>query len=91
VADTSATPADEMGVTMKIGRSMTEVVGQTTGSIRPACRQGLPLHGRDVDALAREKLATMSALGTELTIVPSVGGQITPDLTARTIETAGLA
>ena len=40
------------------------------------------------DAFAPEKLATMAALGADLTIVPSVGGKITPDLTPRMIETA---
>ncbi len=40
------------------------------------------------DAFAPEKLATMAALGAELTIVPSIGGKITPDLTPRMIETA---
>jgi len=40
------------------------------------------------DAFAPEKLATMAALGADLTIVPSVGGKITPDLTPRMIEAA---
>jgi cysteine synthase A len=40
------------------------------------------------DAFAAEKLATMRALGAELTIVPSDGGRITPDLTPRMVDTA---
>jgi len=40
------------------------------------------------DAFAPEKLATMAALGAHLTIVPSDGGKITPDLTPRMVETA---
>lgn len=40
------------------------------------------------DAFAPEKLATMEALGAELTIVESDGGKITPDLTPRMIEKA---
>ncbi len=130
-------------MTMKCGRSMTEVVGQTpivqlrtvvpegaadvfvklewfnpTGSykdrmalamIEEAERRGALRPGMTVleytagstgsslafvcsakgyrfkvvtsDAFAPEKLATMAALGAELTIVPSVDGKITPDLT----------
>jgi cysteine synthase A len=137
-------------MTMKCGRSMTEVVGQTpivqlrtvvpegaadvfvklewfnpTGSykdrmalamIEEAERRGALRPGMTVleytagstgsslafvcsakgyrfkvvtsDAFAPEKLATMAALGAELTIVPSVDGKITPDLTPRMIETA---
>ena len=137
-------------MTMKVGRSMTEVVGQTpvvqlrkvvpdgaadvfvklewfnpTGSykdrmalamIEEAERRGDLRPGMTVleytagstgsslayvcaakgyhfkvvtsDAFAPEKLATMAALGADLTIVPSVGGKITPDLTPRMIETA---
>jgi cysteine synthase A len=139
-----------MGMTMKVGRSMTEMVGRTpvvqlravvpdgaaavfvklewfnpTGSykdrmalamIEEAERRGDLRPGMTVleytagstgsslayvcaakgyhfkvvtsDAFAPEKLATMAALGAELTIVPSVGGKITPDLTPRMIETA---
>jgi cysteine synthase A len=40
------------------------------------------------DAFAQEKLQTMAAFGAHLTLIPSVNGQITPDLTPRMIEAA---
>jgi cysteine synthase A len=40
------------------------------------------------DAFAQEKLRTMQAFGAELTIVPSEGGKITPDLIPRMMEVA---
>ena len=40
------------------------------------------------DAFAQEKLRTMEALGADLTIEPSVGGEITPELWQRIINHA---
>jgi cysteine synthase len=40
------------------------------------------------DAFAREKLATITAFGAELTLVPSVNGRITPDLIPRMMAEA---
>ena len=63
--------------------------GSTGSSLAYVCAaKGYRFKVVTSDAFAPEKLATMAALGAELTIVPSVGGKITPDLTPRMIETA---
>jgi cysteine synthase A len=63
--------------------------GSTGSSLAYVCAsKGYHFKVVTSDAFAPEKLATMAALGAELTIVPSVGGKITPDLTPRMIETA---
>jgi cysteine synthase A len=63
--------------------------GSTGSSLAYVCAaKGYHLKIVTSDAFAPEKLATMAALGADLTIVPSVDGKITPDLTPRMIETA---
>jgi len=63
--------------------------GSTGSSLAYVCAaKGYRFRVVTSDAFAPEKLATMEALGAELTIVPSVGGKITPDLTPRMIEVA---
>ena len=63
--------------------------GSTGSSLAYVCAsKGYRFKVVTSDAFAPEKLATMAALGAELTIVPSVDGKITPDLTPRMIETA---
>ena len=63
--------------------------GSTGSSLAYVCAaKGYRFKVVTSDAFAPEKLATMAALGAELTIVPSNGGKITPDLTPRMIETA---
>ena len=63
--------------------------GSTGSSLAYVCAaKGYRFRVVTSDAFAPEKLATMAALGADLTIVPSVGGKITPDLTPRMIETA---
>ena len=63
--------------------------GSTGSSLAYVCAaKGYRFKVVTSDAFAPEKLATMAALGAELTIVPSIGGKITPDLTPRMIETA---
>src|SRR5216683_1548683 len=73
-------------------RGMTVVeytAGSTGSSLAFVCAvKGYPFRVVSSDAFAREKLQTMQAFGAELTLVPSQGGQITPDLLPRMIEEA---
>lgn len=63
--------------------------GSTGSSLGFVCAaKGYKLRIVTSDAFAPEKLATMRALGADLTIVESEGGKITPDLTPRIIATA---
>jgi cysteine synthase len=63
--------------------------GSTGSSLAYVCAaKGYNFKVVTSDAFAAEKLATMAALGADLTIVPSINGKITPDLTSRMIETA---
>jgi cysteine synthase A len=75
---------------LKPGIRVVEFTGGSTGSsLAFVCAvKGYALDIVTSDAFAREKLQTMAAFGAHLTIVPSVNGQITPDLTPRMIETA---
>lgn len=75
---------------LRPGMTVLEYTAGSTGSSLAYVCAAKGYHFKVVtsDAFAREKLATMRALGAELTIVPSVGGKITPDLTPRMIETA---
>jgi cysteine synthase len=53
--------------------------GSTGSSLAYVCAaKGYRLRLVSSDAFAEEKLKTMVALGAELTVVPSIGGQITP-------------
>jgi cysteine synthase A len=70
--------------------SVVEYSGGSTGSsLAFVCAvKGYPLVVVTSDAFAREKLQTMRAFGANLSIVPSINGQITPDLTPRMIAKA---
>lgn len=50
--------------------------------------KGLRFRVVSSDAFAQEKLKTMQAFGAELELVPSEGGQATPDLVPRMVERA---
>lgn len=75
---------------LKPGMSVVEYTGGSTGSsLAFVCAvKGYPFKAVSSDAFAREKLDTMRAFGAELILVPSVGGQVTPDLTPRMIKVA---
>lgn len=63
--------------------------GSTGSSLAYVCAaKGYRLRIVSSDAFAEEKRRTMAALGAELTIVPSDGGQVTPDLVGRMIAVA---
>jgi cysteine synthase len=70
--------------------TIVEYTGGSTGSsLAFVCAvKGYAFKVVSSDAFAREKLQTMRAFGAELTIVPSQGGKITPDLIPRMIEEA---
>jgi len=76
--------------TLRPGMTVVEYTGGSTGSsLAFVCAvKGYTFKVVSSDAFAREKLQTMRAFGAELTIVPSKGGQITPDLVPRMIEEA---
>jgi cysteine synthase A len=73
---------------LQSGRSVVEFTGGSTGSsLAFVCAvKGYPLHLVSSDAFSPEKLRTMRAFGAELTLVPSRGGAITPDLFDRMRE-----
>lgn len=73
------------------GMTVVEYTGGSTGSsLAFVCAaKGYRFQVVSSDAFSSEKLRTMEALGAELTIVPSRGGQITPDLVPRMMEKAG--
>jgi cysteine synthase A len=75
---------------LRRGMTVVEYTGGSTGSsLAFVCAvKGYPFRVVSSDAFAREKLQTMQAFGAELTIVPSQGGQITPDLIPRMMEEA---
>ena len=75
---------------LRPGMTVLEYTAGSTGSSLAYVCAAKGYHFKVVtsDAFAPEKLATMAALGADLTIVPSVGGKITPDLTPRMIEKA---
>ena len=70
------------------GRRLVEFSGGSTGSsLAFVCAvKGYPLSIVSSDAFSQEKLATMRAFGADLTIVPSEGGRITPELFVRMRE-----
>lgn len=76
--------------TLRPGMTVVEYTGGSTGSsLAFVCAvKGYPFKVVSSDAFAREKLQTMRAFGAQLTIVPSQGGQITPDLIPRLMEEA---
>lgn len=67
------------------GRRIVEFSGGSTGSsLAFVCAvKGYSLSIVSSDAFSPEKLATMRAFGADLTVLPSEGGRITPDLFAR--------
>lgn len=75
---------------LKPGMTVVEYTGGSTGSsLAFVCAvKGYRFRVVSSDAFAIEKRKTMTALGAELTIVPSDGGRITPDLVPRMIEKA---
>jgi cysteine synthase A len=68
--------------TLRPGQRVVEFTGGSTGSaLAFVCAvKGYPLSIVSSDAFSPEKLSTMRAFGAELTVVPSDGGRITPDL-----------
>ncbi len=75
---------------LKPGMAVVEYTGGSTGSsLAFVCAvRGYRFKVVSSDAFAREKLETMRAFGAQLTIVPSQGGMVTPDLTPRMMERA---
>ncbi len=75
---------------LRPGMTVVEYTAGSTGSaLAYVCAaKGYRLKVVSSDAYAEEKLRTMRALGAELTIVPSEGGMVTPDLLPRMIEQA---
>jgi len=75
---------------LRPGMSVVEYTGGSTGSsLAFVCAvKGHRFRVVSSDAFAKEKLQTMRAFGAELTIVPSEGGKVTPDLTPRMIQRA---
>lgn len=75
---------------LRPGMTVVEYTGGSTGSsLAYVCAaKGYKLRVVSSDAFAVEKLKTMRALGAELVVVPSDGGQVTPDLIGRMIEQA---
>ena len=73
---------------LRPGMSVVEFTGGSTGSsLAFVCAvKGYPLKLVSSDAFSPEKLRTMRAFGADLTIVPSRGGAITPDLFDRMRE-----
>jgi cysteine synthase A len=73
---------------LRPGRRLVEFTGGSTGSsLAFVCAvKGHPLALVSSDAFSSEKLRTMRAFGAELTILPSDGGRITPDLFVRMRE-----
>ena len=75
---------------LKPGMTVLEYTGGSTGSsLAFVCAvKGYRFKAVSSDAFAQEKLQTMRAFGADLTVVPSEGGQITPDLIPRMMEEA---
>lgn len=75
---------------LRPGMTVIEYTGGSTGSsLAYVCAaKGYRFKVVSSDAFAIEKLKTMRALGADLTVVPSQGGNVTPDLVGRMIEQA---
>ena len=75
---------------LKPGYSVVEYTGGSTGaSLALVCAaRGYRIRIVSSDAFSREKLDQMRALGAELTLVPSQGGQTTKQLILDMVETA---
>jgi len=75
---------------LRHGMTVVEYTGGSTGSsLAFVCAvKGYRFRVVSSDAFAKEKLQTMSVFGAELNIVPSLGGQVTPDLIPRMMQRA---
>lgn len=75
---------------LRPGMTVVEYTGGSTGSALAfvCAAKGYRFRVVSSDAFSTGKLKTMKALGADLTIVPSEGGKITPDLVPRMIEQA---
>lgn len=75
---------------LRPGMTVVEYTGGSTGSsLAFVCAvKGYRFRVVSSDAFAKEKLQTMSVFGAELNIVPSPGGQVTPDLVPRMMQRA---
>lgn len=75
---------------LRPGMTVVEYTGGSTGSsLAFVCAvKGYRCQIVTSDAFAQEKLRTMRAFGAELTLIPSRGGAITPDLIPRMIQEA---
>ena len=75
---------------LRPGMTVVEYTAGSTGSsLAYVCAaKGYRLRIVSSDAFAPEKLASMAALGAEVTIVASDGGKVTPDLVERMIDQA---
>jgi cysteine synthase A len=76
--------AEQRGA-LRPGQRVVEFTGGSTGSsLAFICAvKGYPVSLVSSDAFSAEKLQTMRAFGADLTVVPSVGGRIEPDLFVR--------
>ena len=72
------------------GMTVVEYTGGSTGSsLAYVCAvKGYAFKVVSSDAFSEEKLKTMKAFGADLTIVPSIGGKVTPDLVGRMMDVA---
>lgn len=75
---------------LRPGMTVVEYTGGSTGSsLAYVCAaKGYRFRVVSSDAFSPEKLRTMQALGAELTLVPSDGGNVTPELVPRMVEKA---
>lgn len=75
---------------LRPGMTVVEYTGGSTGSsLAFVCAiKGYRFRVVSSDAFAKEKLQTMNVFGAEVNLVPSQGGQVTPDLIPRMMERA---
>jgi cysteine synthase A len=75
---------------LRPGMTVVEYTGGSTGSsLAYVCAvKGYRFRVVSSDAYSQEKLRTMAAFGAEVTVVPSEGGVVTPDLVPRMIAKA---
>jgi len=73
---------------LQAGGTVVDYTGGSTGSsLALVCAaRGYRAHFASSDAFAEEKLQTMRAFGATVEIIPSVDGQVTPELIAALIE-----
>lgn len=75
---------------LRSGMTVVEYTGGSTGSsLAFVCAvKGYRFRVVSSDAFAKEKLQTMKVFGSELNMVPSQGGRVTPDLVPRMMDHA---